>query len=51
MGRKCDGEPGMQALWLGLQRVREFAEGMRFVQALHPLELPADPRPCDFFLR
>jgi hypothetical protein len=34
LGRKCDGEPGMQTLWIGLQRVRDFAEGMRFAQAL-----------------
>ena len=34
LGRKCDGEPGMQTLWLGLQRVRDFAEGMRFAQNL-----------------
>ncbi|MBK1707083.1 IS4 family transposase [Halochromatium glycolicum] len=34
LGRKCDGEPGMQTFWLGLQRVRDFAEGMRFVQGL-----------------
>ena len=34
LGGKCDGEPGMQTLWLGLQRVRDFAEGMRFAQNL-----------------
>ena len=34
LGRKCDGEPGMQTLWLGLQRVRDFADGMRFAQGL-----------------
>jgi hypothetical protein len=34
LGRKCDGEPGMQTLWLGLERVRDFAEGMRFTQSL-----------------
>ena len=34
LGRKCDGEPGVQTLWLGLQRVRDFAEGMRFAQEL-----------------
>lgn len=34
LGRKCDGEPGMQTLWLGLQRVRDFADGMRFAQSL-----------------
>ncbi len=34
LGRKCDGEPGMQRLWLGLERVRDFAEGMRLAQGL-----------------
>nr|WP_242475609.1 IS4 family transposase [Thiohalocapsa halophila] len=34
LGRKCEGEPGMQTLWLGLQRVRDFAEGMDFAQTL-----------------
>jgi hypothetical protein len=34
LGCKCDGEPGMQTFWLGLQRVRDFAEGMRFVQGV-----------------
>jgi hypothetical protein len=34
LGRKCDGEPGMQTLWLGLQRVRDFADGMLFAQGL-----------------
>jgi hypothetical protein len=34
LGRKCDGEPGMQTLWLGLQRVRDFADGLRFAQGL-----------------
>ena len=30
LGHRYDGEPGMQTLWLGLQRVRDFAEGMQF---------------------
>jgi hypothetical protein len=30
LGRKSDGEPGMKTIWLGLQRVRDFAEGLRF---------------------
>ncbi|MGB5833954.1 MAG: IS4 family transposase [Thiohalocapsa sp.] len=34
VGPKCDGEPGMQTLWLGLQRVRDFVEGLRFAQSL-----------------
>ena len=32
LGRKSDGEPGMKTLWLGLQRVMDFATGMRFVR-------------------
>jgi hypothetical protein len=35
LGRKCDGEPGMQTLWLGLERVRDFANDFR----MHPPEL------------
>jgi hypothetical protein len=34
LGRKGDGDPGMKTLWLGLERVRDFAEGMRFAQEL-----------------
>jgi hypothetical protein len=34
LGRNCDGEPGMQTLWIGLHRVRDFAHGMRFAQGL-----------------
>jgi hypothetical protein len=34
LGRKSDGEPGMKTIWLGLQRVRDFAEGMRFANEL-----------------
>jgi hypothetical protein len=26
LGRKCDGPPGPKALWIGLQRLRDFAE-------------------------
>ena len=28
LGRKGDGEPGVKTLWLGWQRVRDFAEGL-----------------------
>lgn len=34
LARKSDGEPGMKTIWLGLQRVRDFAEGLRFANAL-----------------
>lgn len=36
LARKRDGEPGMKTLWLGLQRVRDFVQGMAFVQGLDP---------------
>lgn len=29
LGRKGDGEPGAKSLWQGLQRVMDFAIGMR----------------------
>jgi hypothetical protein len=35
LARKSDGEPGMKTIWLGLQRVRDFAEGLRFANELH----------------
>ena len=30
LGREGDGEPGIKSLWIGLQRVASFVEGMRF---------------------
>ena len=30
--RKCDGEPGVKTLWLGMQRLRDFVEGMAHVR-------------------
>ena len=32
LGRKSDGHPGPKALWIGLQRVREFAIGIAVAQ-------------------
>jgi hypothetical protein len=29
LGRKGDGEPGAKTLWIGLQRVTDFAAGIR----------------------
>ena len=29
VGRKGDGEPGFKTIWIGLQRVIEFAVGIR----------------------
>lgn len=35
LGRKGDGEPGVKTLWLGWQRVRDFAEGLAYARTLH----------------
>lgn len=35
LGRKCDGEPGVKTLWIGLQRVRDFVQGMEFMRKAH----------------
>ncbi len=32
LGRKGDGEPGVKALWIGLQRMASCVEGLRFKQ-------------------
>lgn len=32
LARKGDGEPGVKTIWLGLQRVLDFATGMRFIR-------------------
>jgi hypothetical protein len=37
LGRKGDGEPGVKTLWLGLQRVIDFAEGLRYAAEIHAL--------------
>jgi len=29
LGRKCDGEPGVKVLWLGLQRLYDITFGYR----------------------
>lgn len=34
LGRKCDGEPGVKTIWIGLQRVMEYAAGRQFERAL-----------------
>ena len=30
--RKGDGEPGVKTIWIGLQRVMDFAAGVRFMR-------------------
>lgn len=32
LGRKSDGEPGVKTIWQGLQRVTDFASGLRFAR-------------------
>jgi len=34
LGRKGDGEPGAKTLWLGLQRVMDFAAGLRYARQI-----------------
>jgi Transposase Tn5 dimerisation domain len=34
LGRKGDGEPGVKTIWQGLQRVMDFALGLRFAREL-----------------
>lgn len=34
LGRKGDGEPGVKTLWLGLQRVMDFAMGLQFAREI-----------------
>ncbi|MDD2884069.1 MAG: IS4 family transposase, partial [Dechloromonas sp.] len=35
LGRKCDGEPGVKTLWLGIQRLRDFVKGMEHMQKIY----------------
>jgi hypothetical protein len=37
LGRKGDGEPGVKTIWLGLQRVMDFAAGIKFAREAHEL--------------
>ncbi|WP_296643401.1 IS4 family transposase, partial [Thiobacillus sp. 65-1402] len=37
LARKGDGEPGVKTIWLGLQRVMDFAAGIRFAREAHAL--------------
>jgi hypothetical protein len=40
LGRKSDGEPGVQVLWRGLQRLEDIAATWALVHGLTPHELP-----------
>ena len=31
-GAESDGEPGVKTIWIGLQRVVDFASGVRFMR-------------------
>jgi hypothetical protein len=37
LARKGDGEPGVKTIWLGLQRVVDFAAGIKFARENHAL--------------
>jgi len=37
LGRKRDGEPGVKTIWLGLQRIMDFAAGIKFAREAHGL--------------
>ena len=37
LGRKGDGEPGVKTIWLGLQRVMDFAAGIKYAREAHNL--------------
>jgi hypothetical protein len=32
LGRKGDGEPGVKTIWIGLQRLMDFAAGLRYAR-------------------
>ena len=35
LGRKSDGEPGVQTLWQGLQRLRDFVQGVEHMRTVY----------------
>ncbi|EGV33846.1 transposase IS4 family protein, partial [Thiorhodococcus drewsii AZ1] len=37
LGRKGDGEPGVKSIWLGLQRIRDVAAGIKYAKESHDL--------------
>ena len=38
LARKGDGEPGVQTIWLGMQRLMDFASGVRYMRESHTNE-------------
>ena len=39
LARKNDGNPGAEALWRGLQRLRDFAEGINAASQAYEIKL------------
>ena len=35
LGRKSDGEPGVKTLWQGMQRLRDFVQGVEHMHAVY----------------
>jgi hypothetical protein len=38
LARKGDGEPGVKTIWLGMQRIIDFASGVRYSRGLQEFE-------------
>ena len=38
LARKGDGEPGVKTIWLGMQRIIDFAAGVRYTRELEELD-------------
>ncbi len=34
LGRKGDGEPGLKTIWLGMQRIMDFAAGIKYAREM-----------------
>lgn len=43
LGRKCDGEPGVQTLWRGLQHFEDITRGFILAEALASRPVPRNP--------
>lgn len=49
LARKGDGEPGVKILWLGMQRILDFAAGIRFARQLQAQGLVYNVMPLELF--
>jgi hypothetical protein len=38
LGRKGDGEPGLKTIWLGMQRIMDFAAGVKYAREVSDTE-------------